>query len=837
MDIVDRVPFPSLVLGAGRVHLDLLRQDARQAIRTLRRSPGFTCAALAVTALGVGATTTAFTLADHVLLRPLPFPDADRLVTIVQGSTTRAADLRGLRGTNDISPALYLAWKASASFSTMGAYGQVSSNLSGDGEPERLDGAVVTAGALDTIGIAPAAGRALLAGDDAPGAPCSVLISDGLRQRRFATDDAVLGRRVRIDDELCEVVGIMPRDFHFPTRSTSFWRAARLPAQAAEQLRNNAFRVIARLKPGISFDVARAELAGVSATAARAWPAEYSTVAPVMLRLRDEISDQPRMLLAALAGAAGCLLLIACTNLASLTVARATARGRELALRTLLGAGQGRLVRQLLTESILLAAAGGMFGLLLAVSAIPTVARLVPTSLPIGETPGVDARVLMIALAATLVTGMAFGVLPAFGAARRAGGPALRESSRTGTGRSSSRVRDGLVILQVAVSLVLLVGAGLLVRALIRVQSTPPGFDATHVLTARTFLPWSRYGDQAARVAFYRRVLEQVTALPGVTAAAYTSYLPMTMRGGVWPVIIPGRQAQPRAMENASARFITAEYFRAMAIPVLAGRAFEESDSTQSQPVAIVSRSFVVAYLDGRDPVGLRFQFGPAGERAIVGVVGDVRVRGLEARSEPQVYLSYQQQGDNRTMGYTPKDLVVRVRPGRRMQESIDILVPAIRAIVRSADPVQPISDIQPLSAIVEGETTGREVQVRVLAGFAATSCLLATVGLHGLLAFVVASRTREFGVRLALGAQPREILLLVAKRGLALTAVGVVSGAWIGYAAARWMESLLAGVSAADAMTFAGAIALSVGMALAGSLLPALRAACISPKLAMDAD
>lgn len=257
----------------------------------------------------------------------------------------------------------------------------------------------------------------------------------------------------------------------------------------------------------------------------------------------------------------------------------------------------------------------------------------------------------------------------------------------------------------------------------------------------------------------------------------------------------------------------------------------------QSQPVAIVSQSFVAAYCDGRDPVGLRFQFGPAGERTIVGVVGDVRVRGLEARSEPQVYLSYEQQGDNRTMAYTPKDLVVRVRPDRPMDESIDSLVPAIRAIVRSADPVQPISDIQPLSAIVEGETTGREVQVRVLAGFAATSCLLATVGLHGLLAFVVASRTREFGVRLALGAQPRQILLLVAKRGVVLTAVGVVSGAWIAYVAARWMESLLAGVSAGDTLTFAGAITLAVGLALGGSLLPALRASCIDPRLAMEVD
>jgi predicted permease len=819
-------------------HLDILRQDLRQAFRSLRGSPGFSLTALMVTALGVGATTAAFTLTDHVLLRPLPFPESDRLVKIVQGSTTRPANLRGLRGTNDVSPALYMAWKSHAqSFSAMGAAGSASSNLIGDGAPERLDGAIVTSGTFETLGIAPAIGRAFTAQDDAAGAPCSVLISDGLWNRRFGADSSAVGRHVRIDEESCEVIGVMPRGFHFPTRTTTFWRPARYTAAAFENPGNNFLRVIARLRPGVSFDQARNELSTVSANVVSTWPKEFSSVAPVMLELREELIDQSRLLLVAMSGAAACVLLIACTNLASLTVARATARGRELALRIALGAAQGRLLRQLLTESLVLAVTGGALGFVIAVATIPVAARLVPTALPIDEIPGVDVRMLTIAIIGTLVTGIAFGVFPAFRAVRRAETGDLRDTSRTGSSRFSSRLRDGLVVLQVAASIVLLVGTALLVRALIRVQATPAGFSSEHVITARTFLPWAKYGEQAIRVEFYRRVLDEVAALPGVAAAGYTSYLPFTMPGGVWGVTVPGRTVQPGRTENASARFVTPDYFGAMGIPMLAGRALQESDAATSQPVALVSHSFVASYLDGREPLGQTFRFGPAGERTIVGVVGDVRFRGLESRNEPQVYMSYQQQGDNRTMGYTPKDLVVRVRADDAGAATLTALPEAIRRIVSNVDAEQPVSDVQPLETLLAGQTTARRIQVRVLAGFAAVSCLLAGVGLHGLLTFVVSRRTREFGVRLALGASPAQILRLVARRGLILGGLGVVSGLWIAYAAGRSMEALLAGLSAADPVALAGAAAFSIVVTLTGSMLPAIRAARINPKQAMEAE
>ncbi|HJR58508.1 MAG TPA: ABC transporter permease, partial [Vicinamibacterales bacterium] len=402
-----------IAANATRVHLDILRQDLRYTARTLLRTPGFTLTAIVVTALGVGATTAAFTLADHVLLRPLPFPDSDRLVKILEGSIRRPANLRGIRGTNNVAPANLLSWREMASsFAAMGAYGFVSSNLVGSGEPERLDGVSITYDALDMIGARPALGRPLTMADDQPGAPCSVLISDGFWRRRFGGDPSIAGRAVMLDDESCVVAGVMPRGFAFPARSTVFWRPIRLPSEIRDR-RNHFLWVIARLKPGVSRQQAEADLAAVSATLARMYPEDNGEVRAVMMGLREELGDQPRMLLFALVGASACVLLIACTNLASLLIARATARGRELAVRTAMGAGRERLVRQLLTESVLLALCGGGLGLVIATAAVPMTANLVPTALPIAEVPAVDLRMLIIAALGTLGTGIGFGVLPA----------------------------------------------------------------------------------------------------------------------------------------------------------------------------------------------------------------------------------------------------------------------------------------------------------------------------------------------------------------------------------------------------------------------------------------
>ena len=817
-----------------RLHVDILRQDLRHAIRALRRTPGFTLTAVFVTALGVGATTAAFTLADYVLVRPLPFPHPDRLVTIREGLVRRAAASKGIQATNDATPANFLAWQEmSTSFEVMGAYRSVSLNLLGSGEPERLDGVSISYDAMEMVGMRPALGRPLTMADDTYGAPCTVLISDALWRRRFGGEASILDSTVVLENESCVVRGVMPRGFEFPNRTTVFWRPIRFAPDAASTRSDRAHRVLARLKPGVSRQQAAADLATVSATLARMYPVENGEIVAVMMELRDDVGVESRMLLIALAAASACVLLIACTNLASLLVARASARGRELTVRMAVGAGRLRLIRQLLTESILLAIVGGGLGLAVAIAAVPMAVKLVPTALPIPEVPDVDLRMLFTAALVTLGTGIGFGVLPAFRAAREATATGLREGGRTGSSRRTQRLRGGLVIAQVGLSVVLLACTGLLIRALIRVQSTPPGFNAEGVLTMRTLLPFSKYGMQAPRAEFHRRVIEGVAALPGVVGAAYTSYLPMTFRGGVWPVVVAGRPESSGDIDNASARYITPDYFRVMEIPLKAGRRFEESDSLEAQPVAIVSERFVQAYLDGNEPIGRTFQFGPAGEKTIVGVVGEVRVRGLERRSEPQAYLPYQQQRDNSTLSYIPKDLVVRLGNAEQM----GAVTAAIRRIIASADSNQPISDIQPLTAIVGGETTARAVQVRVLAAFAVLAGLLAAVGLHGLLAFVVSSRSREFGVRLALGAEPRSILTSVARRGLVLGITGATAGIVVAYMAGRWMESLLVGVHPADAATVATAIGVSLAMTVVGSLLPAIRAARTNPIVAMRAE
>jgi predicted permease len=488
----------------------------------------------------------------------------------------------------------------------------------------------------------------------------------------------------------------------------------------------------------------------------------------------------------------------------------------------------------LLTESFVIAAAGGSIGVALALFSVPFAARLVPTSLPIAETPAADWRMLAIAATATLVTGFVCGVLPAIRASRRADSSALRDDARAGASRRTERIRGGLVVLQVTASVALLVGAGLLLRALWRVQQTDPGFKTDGVLTMRLNLPWGKYGPQATRVRFYDRVIDEVEALPGVVRAAFVSDLPLTRRGGIWGVYLPGQPLDVGAeAQFALVRFVTPGYFEVMGIPQTAGRTFDDRDALKGEQTAIVSQTFGERIWPDPGLVGRHFVLMNAG-RTVVGVVGEVKVRGLEGQSEPQLYLPYSQQADNNFMGYTPKDLAVRVADAGSV--SAASLTASIRQIVARADPQLPITDVRPLSAVVENETAPRTVQARVLGAFAAVACVLAAVGLHGLLAFVVSTRTREIGVRVALGAQRRTILTMVLLRGLRLAAIGAAAGIAAACAAGRLVQSILAGVDPADAVTIAAAVGIAIAMTIAGSFFPALGAARTDPKRALTA-
>ena len=811
------IALADVVPNAMAAQGDILRQDLRYAARSLRRAPGYTLTAVLVVALGIGANTAAFSLADFVLLRPLPFPESDRLVRLWQ--TTPGY------GQLEFSPPNYEDVKAAtSSFSHMGAYAEWAANLVGEGMPQRLSIATVTPGLMEVLGIPAAMGRVITPEDSAVGT--TVLLSHTIWREQFGGDAGVIGRTVRLDGVPHTVIGVMPDSFHFPSREVQLWKPhADSPGDLVDRT-NNYLKVVGRLKPGRTVEGALVELKTVAARLAEQYPEANRETSAHLYRMQDGISSRSRTLVIALCGAALCILLLACANLASLLLARGVSRARELAVRTALGAGRERLVRQLVTESVALAVLGGVAGVALAAACMPLVAQMVQTSLPIAAHPSLDIRVLIFAAAMIALTGLAFGVLPAVRAGRGGAMVALRDGGRSGGGRRQ-RVRSVLVVLEVSGSIVLLVAAGLLMRAISRLESVRPGFDADGVMTLRTALPLPKYGAVADRQIFYRRVLEEVRAIPGVQSAAYVTGLPMAMGGGIWGVV-PGGIGGTRSGENtASLRYTTPGYFETLRIPLRRGRDVSDRD-TQEQPyVAVVSESFAAREWPGQDPLGKTFGFAFK-DRTVVGVVGDVRVRGLEQTSEPQVYIPASQVDDNSIIGYIPKELVIR------SALPAESFLPRVRAIIASIDPDQPISNVRPLSEIVAGETAPRRVQLRLLGILGALALLIAGVGIHGLLNFAVSQRMQELGIRRALGAQAGAILAMVMREGLVLALTGAVVGVGLGLLVGRGMSAVLFGVPPHDPVALSAAVALCLLTAVVGCVRPAVRAAGVDPMTAM---
>jgi predicted permease len=808
------------VASAARTHADLFRQDAGYALRTFRRAPGFTATVLLVCALGVGANTAAFSLTHHVLLRPLPFAEPDRLAAVWQQ--------QDVYNRTELSPAVFRDLRASSrSFEAMAVYTPVSANLVGQGTPERLEGVAVDAALLPLLGVAPALGRGFTEADDREGAPPTLLLAHGLWQSAFGGDPAVVGRTVSLDGAAHTVIGVMPRGFAFPARETRFLRPFRFGPGNYEDRNDTYLRAVGRLAPGVSVAQADAELDLLQAALTRAHPDMDRDVRAFVNPLARELPSKARTLVLALSGAAACVLLIACLNLANLLLVRGLTRRRELALRTALGAGRERLVRQQITESLLLALGGGLLGVFAAVAALPLLGHLVPSSLPIAGGPTIDLTVLGVALGVTVLAGLLFGVVPAVRGTDRLDADALHASRKAGR----ARLRRALVVVEVGLSLVLLVSSGLLLRALWRLESTDPGFDARGVFTARTWLPWPKYEKTGDRARFYERVLDETRAVPGVSSASYISFLPMVMTGGIWGVTVPGREVREGDRgEPASLRFVTPGFFDTLAIPLRAGRDVRTADTMDTELVAVVSESLASHFFPGESALGRRIKVGPQ-ERTIVGIVGDIRVRGLEIDSEPQLYLPYRQVPDGWMMFYPPKDLVVRssLPPAA--------LEPRLREIVARADPEQPVSNARSLEAVLDEQTASRRVQLHVLGAFAALALGLAALGIYGLLAFAVSRRTQEIGVRMALGATPRKILTMVLGEGLVLAAAGAALGLGLAYAAGILLRALLAGVAPTDAPALVAALAVALVMTLAGSVVPAWRAARVDPAVVMRAE
>ncbi len=810
---------PEILGNAAAVHWELARQDLRYTFRWLRASPGFAVTAVAILAFGIGANTAVFSVADFMLIRPLPFHDPARLVNVLETTP-------GYSGM-ELSPGNYRDWKRMNTVaSAMGTYTTFSLNLSGSGVPERLEVGLVSSDLFDVLGVHPFIGHDFSSGDDAAGAPATAMLSYAYWRAHFNGDATVVGRALTLNDEPYTVLGVMPADFRFPDSSIAIWVPQRFPEAAYADRTDNFLIGVARLRPGVTLAQAQADFVRVAAILERQFPRDNERTSAVVSWMRDDVSSQPRFLILALGGAAACVLLIVCANLANLLIARAIGRRRELAVRAALGAGRERIIRQLATESLVLAVAGGAIGVAVAMVGVPLLTELVPTDLPIAHPPSIDLRVLAFASVLTIATGLVFGLVPVLRIGRRVDVDGLREGARAGGG-AKERTRGLLVVAEVALSVVLLVSAGLLLRALWSVQHVDPGFRSVGVLTMRTDLPRPRYDATATRVAFYDRVLSDVRALPGVSDAGYIGGLPLVRGGGIWPVTLKGQAAVRGGGDTASLRYITPGYFKTMAIQIVGGRDFAESDTVDRQSVAVVSESLAQRLWPGVDPIGRTFTIALA-ERTVVGVVRDVHVRTLERPSEPQVYVSYRQVGDGDFIGYSPNDLAVRTSGDPAA------LAAPVRDIIRRAAPDQPISDVRTMEEIVALKTASRGVQLRVIGLFAGLALLLAAIGIHGLLSFTVSQRTQEIGVRLALGADRRRILAMITREAGGLILAGVAAGSVLAYAAGHAMQALLAGVSPADGRTFAVAIFVAAAFELAGSLFPAIRASRVDPVAAI---
>ena len=804
-----------------------LTHDLRAGARAVGRSPGFAVAAVAVLALGIGAGTAVFTVVDAVLLRPLPYADPDRLVVLWQTDVEQKAALV------EVSLGEIDDWRRQArSFAALGAVTATNFrvNLLGGEEPEQVEGALVLADVLPLLGVEPLVGRGFRPQDDAPGAEPVVLLSHRLWQRRFGGDPDVVGTSLTVDEGPATVVGVLPPDLLLP-EGADLW-ANMGPLNGAEEVRRiRILKGVARLAPGADLASARREMDLLVQRLERQKPHGSKGLRARVVPLAEALWGEARPALWVLAAAVGFLLLVACVNVASLLLARAADREREVAIRAALGAGRGRLIRELLAESAVLAAAGGALGAAVAVWGTRGLVALAPAAVPRLEHAAVDGRALAFALLASLVTVILCGLTPALRASRAEPAAALADGGRTSDGTRRARLRATLVVGEVALSLVLLASAGLLVRSFARFAALDPGFDPEGVLTARIQVSPASYPSPAERAVFLRGLFEKIEALPGVESAAVVQLRPLSDPiGWDFSFTVEGQTAAEQAT-NPPSNYEAASprYFETMRIPLVAGRAFTEGDGPEAPPVAIVSRSLAERFWPGRDPIGQRLKVGRPGEmdepwRTVVGVVGDVRYRSWDS-VWMDFYVPYGQWSFQRL------DLVVRAAG------DLDALVPELRRAVLAADPELPLASVTTMEEAVARAVARPRFVALVLGLFAAAAALLAAVGIYGVVAWSVARRTREIGVRRALGAQGVDVLRLVLGQAAGLTMAGVAIGLGLALAATRAIGGLLYGIGPSDPGTFAMVVAALGAVGIGAGCLPARRALRVEPVVALKTE
>jgi len=802
--------------------MQTMLQDLRYGVRMLLKKPGFTLIAIITLSLGIGANAAIFSVVNGVLLRPLPYKEPERLVVIRDTKLPQFPEFAVASGN-------FLDWvKQNTVFERLIAMRPATLNLADPGNPELLRGLSVTSGFCEMLGVQPQLGRDFLSEEAQPGRNNVVLLSHALWQRRFGGDPKILNRTLPLDGQSYTVIGVMPEDFHFIHRESEIWTLIAFTAQETQNRGGHSLsRVVGQLKPGVSVDQARTEMTTIAGRLATQYPINTGWNIKLMPLLEFTVrSIKPALLL--LLAAVAFVLLIACVNVANLLLARAAGRQKEVAIRAALGAGRGRIIRQLLTESVLLSLFGGAVGLLLANWGMDLLLKLAPQNLPRMNDVSLDGRALGYTAAITLLTGIIFGLVPALQASKPNLNEVMKDAGRGSTeGGRRQLIRGTLVVLEVASALVLLVGAGLMIKSFWQLQKVDPGFQAANALTLKVSLPKRKYPEEPQQVAFFQQLIDKVRALPGVQAAGGTSLVPVSDDD-----FVIGFEAehqpplQPGIGQSANYFSVSADYFKAMGIPLLQGRLINELDTKDSPHVAVINETLAKKIFPAQDPIGKRITFDDRTKNPdwyeIVGVVGDVKNYGLDQTTTMQIYEPFAQQT------FSFMSLVVRtsVEPAS--------LTAAIRNEVLSLDKEQPISSVVTLDQLVSASVAQRQFSMLLLGVFAAVAMLLAAVGIYGVLSYAVTQRTQEIGIRMALGAGRRDVLRLIVGQAMSLTLIGIGVGLVSAFLLTRLMSALLFGVSATDPATFSLIALLLVAVSVLSCWIPAMRAAKVDPMVAL---
>ena len=794
-----------------------IAQDLRFALRSLLKRPAFTLVAVLSLGLGIGANTAIFSVINAVLVRPLPYTDASRLVDLYESSEHMPQ--------GSISPAAFSDWRTqNHAFSQLAAYRSSNVNLQDVSTPERLSVELTSANMFSLLDVRAARGRTFAPGEDRQTAPHVAVLSDALWRRSFGASPAVVGRTIQLSGEAYTVIGVMPRDFRFPANEMhDLWMPLQLTPEQATDRSSRWLRVIGRLKPGVQLSSVNANMSQIAARLEKTYPVDQKGLGVLAVPLRDDLTSTVRPALMVLLGASGLVLLIACANVANLLLARASDRRREVAIRLALGAGRARLVRQFLTESVLLGLGGGLLGLFIAVTGAGTLITLAGTSLPRASDVGFDPRVFTFLLIVAVTTGVVSGMVPALQATRIDLQSDLKDGGKEGAGRDRRRFRGALVIAETALALVLLVGAALLMRTLATLENTATGMTTRDVLTMHLSVPPQQY-DSTASARFFQPVLERVKAIPGVRAAGVITALPLQDSYNYGPVVIEGG-APTSAGGHAIAenRIVSPGYFGALGIRIRRGRNFADGGETGGAvPEVVVNEAFARAFFPHSDPIGHKLRLGPTVTAPIVGIVSDVRETQIDRPSEPTVFFSFLQ--------YQPHDMVLVISTAVPPRS----VTAAVRGAIRAVDPEQPVYRVQTMDAVVADSISSNRFSFWLLGTFATIALALAAAGIYGVMSYIVTQRTHEIGVRQALGARRGSIVSLIVRYGMTLTAAGLAIGIVLALLLTRVLESAFYESASADPTTLAAGALLLATVALIASYVPARRAAAVEPVIAL---